>query len=87
MRVRLTVDQHRHDLDVEPRRTLATTLRDDCGQDTVRLDCSDGTCAGCTVLLDGEPTRSCLILTVQCDGSVVEPAPDRHRVTSTSAPS
>ncbi|MGK5685215.1 hypothetical protein [Actinoplanes sp. URMC 104] len=72
MRVSLTVGRSRHDLDVEPARTLGAVLRDDCGLHTVRLDCADGTCAGCSVLLDGELTRACLMLAVQCDGSQVD---------------
>jgi len=69
--VDLTVDGRPHHLDVEPRLTLADALRDRCGATGVHLGCEQGACGACTVLLDGEPVRSCLLFAVQCDGSTV----------------
>jgi len=71
MRVRLTVNRDDLDLDLEPRRTLADTLRTGCGLTGTHLGCADGTCGACTVLVDGEAVRSCLMLGVQCDGAHV----------------
>ncbi|MDG6105907.1 (2Fe-2S)-binding protein [Dactylosporangium aurantiacum] len=71
MRVSLTVNDHRYDLDVEPRRTLADALRDDCGLTGTHLGCEHGVCGACTVLVDGVAVRSCLMLAVQCDGTGV----------------
>ncbi|MGX6607938.1 2Fe-2S iron-sulfur cluster-binding protein [Micromonosporaceae bacterium Da 78-11] len=59
----------RRDLDLEPHRTLGEVLREVCGPTSTRLGCTDGTCGGCTVLVDGEAIRSCLMLAVQTDGS------------------
>jgi carbon-monoxide dehydrogenase small subunit len=56
---------------VEARTSLATFLRDDLGLTGTHLACEHGVCGACTVLLDGEPARSCLVLAVQADGSDV----------------
>jgi len=55
-------------LEVEPRHHLADVLRDDLGMRGTHLGCEHGVCGACTVLLDGEPVRSCLLLAVQADG-------------------
>ena len=68
MQVSFTVNGHRERIDVEPRRTLADALRDDLGLTGTHLGCEQGVCGACTVLLDGEPIRSCLMLAVQADG-------------------
>jgi carbon-monoxide dehydrogenase small subunit len=56
---------------VPPRRTLADALRD-AGLTGTHLGCEHGVCGACTVLLDGEPVRSCLMLAVQAAGRAVE---------------
>jgi len=56
---------------VEPRRTLADFLREDLGLTGTHLGCEHGVCGACTVLVDGEPARSCLMLTVQARGADV----------------
>ncbi|MFC5747866.1 (2Fe-2S)-binding protein [Actinomadura rugatobispora] len=56
---------------VEPRKTLADTLREDLGLTGTHLGCEHGVCGACTVLLDGEAVRACLIFTVQTEGSEV----------------
>ena len=53
---------------VEPRRTLADFLRDDCGLTGTHLGCEHGVCGACTVLVDGEAVRSCLMLAVGANG-------------------
>jgi aerobic carbon-monoxide dehydrogenase small subunit len=58
-------------LAVEPRRILADALREDLGLTGTHLGCEHGVCGTCTVLLDGEPVRSCLVLTVQARGREV----------------
>ena len=69
MQVSFSVNGRRERIDVEPRRTLADALRDDLGLTGTHLGCEQGVCGACTVLLDGEPVRSCLMLAVQADGS------------------
>jgi carbon-monoxide dehydrogenase small subunit len=71
VRTNLTVNGSRFDLDVEPRRTLADALREDCGLTGTHLGCEHGVCGACTVLVDGVAVRSCLMFAVQCDGAQV----------------
>jgi len=56
---------------VTPRTTLADVLRDVLGLTGVHLGCEQGACGACTVLLDGQSVRSCLMLGVQADGRSV----------------
>ena len=53
---------------VEARRTLVDVIRDDCGQTGTHIGCEHGVCGACTVLIDGEPVRSCLMFAVQANG-------------------
>ena len=55
-------------ISVEPRRSLADTLRDQCGLTGTHVGCEHGVCGACTVIVDGSPIRSCLMLSVQADG-------------------
>lgn len=66
--LRLYVNGERHDIVVEPRKTLADALREDCRLTGTHLGCEHGVCGACTVLLDGEPVRACLVFAVQCEG-------------------
>jgi aerobic carbon-monoxide dehydrogenase small subunit len=72
MRTTLTVNGTEHELDVEPRRTLADALREDLRLTGTHLGCEHGVCGACTVLVDGEPVRACLMFAVQADGCTVE---------------
>ncbi|GAS92249.1 (2Fe-2S)-binding protein [Mycolicibacterium brisbanense] len=56
---------------VEPRVTLADFLRETCGLTGTHLGCEHGACGACTVLLDGQAVRSCLVFAVQVDGQEV----------------
>jgi carbon-monoxide dehydrogenase small subunit len=56
---------------VEPRKSLADTLREDCRLTGTHLGCEHGVCGACTVLLDGEPVLSCLVLAAQAQGHSV----------------
>jgi carbon-monoxide dehydrogenase small subunit len=57
---------------VIPRMLLADALRDEWGLTGTHLGCEHGACGACTVLVDGEPTRACLMFAVQADGCRVE---------------
>jgi carbon-monoxide dehydrogenase small subunit len=70
--VAVTVNGRRHEVAVEARRTLADVLRHDLGYTGTHLGCEHGICGACTVLVDGEPTRSCLVFGVQADDAEVE---------------
>jgi aerobic carbon-monoxide dehydrogenase small subunit len=67
----VTVNGRRHDLVVEARRTLADMLRHDLGYTGTHLGCEHGICGACTVILDGQPVRACLVFGVQADGAQV----------------
>ena len=69
--VTLDVNGREHELVLESRKTLADTLREDLGLTGTHLGCEHGICGACTVLLDGEPVRSCLVFGVQADGREV----------------
>lgn len=68
MIVELTVNGTPHRLDVEPRLILADLLRDRLQLTGTHLGCEQGVCGACTVLLDGQAVRSCLMLAVQAEG-------------------
>lgn len=67
----LDVNGQARSVTVEPRKSLADTLREDCRLTGTHLGCEHGVCGACTVLLDGEPVRSCLMLAVQAKGHSV----------------
>lgn len=69
--LRLYVNGERYDINVEPRKTLADALRDDCGLTGTHLGCEHGVCGACTILVDGQPMRACLMFAVQAEGSSV----------------
>ncbi len=66
--VTLNINGDDHAVAVEPRRTLADAIREECGQTGTHTGCEHGVCGACTVLLDGEPVRSCLMFAVQAAG-------------------
>ncbi|HSR54841.1 MAG TPA: (2Fe-2S)-binding protein [Alphaproteobacteria bacterium] len=66
--ITLNINGRDHAVSVEPRRTLADAIRDDCGLTGTHIGCEHGICGTCTVLLDGEPVRSCLMFAVQGQG-------------------
>jgi carbon-monoxide dehydrogenase small subunit len=69
--IRLDVNGRGRQLLVEDRRTLADVLRDDCALTGTHLGCEHGACGSCTVLLDGEAVRSCLLFASQLDGAEI----------------
>jgi aerobic-type carbon monoxide dehydrogenase small subunit (CoxS/CutS family) len=66
--IRVTVNGQAHEGRVEPRTSLADFLREDLDLTGTHVGCEHGVCGACTVLLEGEPVRSCLLLAVQADG-------------------
>ena len=69
--VDVRVNGRHHELVVEARRTLADMLRHDLGYTGTHLGCEHGICGACTVILDGQPARACLVFGVQADGAEV----------------
>jgi aerobic-type carbon monoxide dehydrogenase small subunit (CoxS/CutS family) len=70
-KISLRVNSREHELAVEARRTLADMLRHDLGYTGTHLGCEHGICGACTVLMDGQPVRACLVFGVQADGTEV----------------
>jgi len=69
--IELTVNGEARTVVVEDRTTLADALREQCHLTGTHLGCEHGVCGACTVLLDGEAVRSCLLFAVQAAGSEV----------------
>jgi carbon-monoxide dehydrogenase small subunit len=67
--VELTVNGVRREGRVEPRRTLADFIRQDLQLTGTHVGCEHGVCGACTVVLDGQAIRSCLMLAIQADGA------------------
>jgi len=67
-RLHVTVNGRPYERDVEPRRLLVDFLRHDLGLHGTHVGCEQGVCGMCTVLLDGEPVKSCIIVAPQVDG-------------------
>ncbi len=75
-RIALTVNGTEHELEVPPRLLLADLLRDHLGLTGTKIGCAMGACGACTVLLDGEPVRACLMFAVQAAGRGVRTVED-----------
>ncbi len=69
--VTLNINGCDHAVDVEPRRTLADIIREDCRLTGTHTGCEHGVCGACTVIVDGEPVRSCLMFAVQAAGKSI----------------
>jgi carbon-monoxide dehydrogenase small subunit len=69
--IEITVNEKEYQGFVEPRVSLADFLRDHLGLTGTHLGCEQGICGSCTVLLNGETVRSCLLLAVQANGSTI----------------
>jgi aerobic carbon-monoxide dehydrogenase small subunit len=69
--VRLAVNGRTVERSVEPRRSLADFLREELRLTGTHVGCEHGVCGACTVLVDGQAARSCLLLAVQCEGAAV----------------
>jgi carbon-monoxide dehydrogenase small subunit len=69
--ITLAVNGGRHDLLVSSRHTLADVLRHEMQLTGTHVGCEHGVCGACTVLMDGEPVRSCLVFAVQAEGQEI----------------
>jgi aerobic-type carbon monoxide dehydrogenase small subunit (CoxS/CutS family) len=70
--ISLTVNGEPQQAFVPPRQLLSDYLREDLGLTGTHVGCGTGECGSCTVIIDGETARSCLMLAVQADGTAVE---------------
>jgi len=69
--VEITINGTRYERAVEPRMLLSDFIRQDIGLTGTHVGCEHGVCGACTVLLDGQPVRSCLMFAVQANGHEV----------------
>ena len=69
--LKLNINGRDHTVRVEPRRTLVDVIREDCGLTGTHIGCEHGVCGACTVILDGEAVRSCLMFAVQANGKQI----------------
>jgi carbon-monoxide dehydrogenase small subunit len=69
--ITITINGTTYEREAEPRKTLGDFVREDCGLTGTHLGCEHGVCGSCTVLVDGEAVRSCLLFAVQVDGAQV----------------
>jgi aerobic carbon-monoxide dehydrogenase small subunit len=70
--IRLTLNGREVSAQVEPRLHLADFVREHCNLTATHLRCEQGACGACTVLIDGQPARSCITYVVMCDGASVD---------------
>lgn len=71
MKISLNVNGAAHHVEAEPRYTLSDLVRDKCGLTGTHVGCEHGVCGACTVLLEGRPTRSCLVYAAQAEGASI----------------
>ena len=66
--IKLHVNGRDHAVRVEPRKTLVDVIRDECGLTGTHIGCEHGICGACTVIIDDDAVRSCLMFAVQAQG-------------------
>jgi aerobic carbon-monoxide dehydrogenase small subunit len=69
--ITLNINGRDYPISVEPRRTLVDAIREDCGQTGTHIGCEHGICGTCTVIVDDEAVRACLMFAVQADGKKI----------------
>jgi aerobic-type carbon monoxide dehydrogenase small subunit (CoxS/CutS family) len=69
--ISLEVNGEQIELEVAARRLLVHFIRDDLGLTGTHVGCDTGNCGACTIHLDGEPVKSCMMLAVQADGAKI----------------
>lgn len=70
--ITLSVNDKEYKLDVAPNQTLLDVLRDKLSLTGTKKGCDEGTCGSCTVIIDGNPILSCMVLAVRCQGKTIE---------------
>ena len=67
--VSFTLNGRAQSVEIEPRRTLIDVIRDDCGLTGTHAGCEHGVCGACTIIVNGETVRSCLMFAAQAEGA------------------
>jgi aerobic carbon-monoxide dehydrogenase small subunit len=81
--ITVTINGTPCELAVEPYRSLLDVLRNEAGLTGTKKGCDVGDCGACTILLDGQPVNSCLVLGVEADGASVETVEGLAEMTET----
>ncbi len=71
MKISLDINGRNYAVEVEPRKTLADAIREDCELTGTHVGCEHGVCGACTVVVDQVAVRSCLMFAVQADGKPI----------------
>ena len=66
--ISLNINSQQYDVSVEARQTLADVIRQNCGLSGTHIGCEQGVCGSCTIVIDGDPVRSCLMFAIQAEG-------------------
>ena len=69
--ITLNINGRDYPIRVEARKTLVDAIRDDCGQTGTHIGCEHGVCGTCTIIVDGDAVRSCLMFAVQAAGKKI----------------
>jgi aerobic-type carbon monoxide dehydrogenase small subunit (CoxS/CutS family) len=69
--ITLHINGRDYPIRVEPRKTLVDAIREDCGQTGTHIGCEHGICGTCTIILDGDAVRACLMFAVQAQGKKI----------------
>jgi len=84
--IKLTVNGEEHEIDAPARRLLADLLRDDLNLTGTKRGCETGICGACTVLVDGNAVKSCLLLALQVRSRQVETIEGLHGINGSLHP-
>lgn len=71
IKIKLTVNERDYVVEVKPHWTLLDVIRDQIGLTGTKYGCGTGECGACTVLMDGKPAPSCLVLAAQAEGKEI----------------
>ena len=69
--INLTINNEKYEVAVQPNQTLVEMLRDELGLTGTKQGCGVGDCGSCTVIMDGKPINSCLVLGVETSGKEI----------------
>jgi carbon-monoxide dehydrogenase small subunit len=69
--ITLRVNGEEYELEIEPHRTLVEVLREQLGYTGTKKSCNEGECGACTVIMDGKPVASCLVLALDAHGKEI----------------
>lgn len=70
--IKMTVNEKQYEVAVKPNQTLLDILRQELGLTGAKRGCELGDCGACTVIMNGKPVNSCLILALEADDAVIE---------------